>query len=169
MEQLNKRAATLPEMASLKSGDLVTISDDGKVTGKTWQGTYEFRPAGSVVTLDNMYLRWKDGLVAINQHMKDGKPDGTCDCTFVEQDYAYFKGPDDLSKDKAGLKDVLTLVGQKQTLKPLATEPTDSKILRIPGNAWLFRDIGNGQYVTLVDAFIWKSGEKPVGVAANAG
>jgi hypothetical protein len=169
MKQLNQRTPTFAEQESLKNGDMVTISDDGTVTGKKWQGTFVYRTAGSVVPMDNMYVRWKDGLVAITPHLKDGKPDGTCDCTFVEQKYATFKGPEDRSKDKNDVKDILTLVGQEQTLKPLVADPGDNSILRMPGNAWLFRNIGNGQYITLVDAFVWTTVEKPIGVADNQG
>lgn len=169
MQQLNQRTPTFQGQEFLKNGDVVTISDDGAVTGKTFQGTYVYRPAGSIVSMGNMYVRWRDGLVAVTPHLEDGKFKGACDCTYVEQLFDTFKGPEDRSKSDSGLKDIMTLVGEKQTLKPLATELTDNTILRIPGNAWLFKDLGNGRFITLVDAFVWQSGEAPIGVKANAG
>jgi len=161
MARLNQRIDKLPELASLKNGDLVTIYDDGSVSGRTWEGTFAYHPAGTHVPMMEMYARWKDGLVAI--HLQTDPADAFSDlnknvmqpfATFVEQTYG-------TGKDYNGNM-VQVVVSQQQVTKRLISEPTNSAILRIPGNAWLLREEDNGQYTTLVDTFEFKSGGTPV-------
>lgn len=161
MERLNTRIAQLPELASLKNGDLVTVYDDGSVTGLTWEGTYVWRPAGSQVRLTDSYVRWGDGLVAINMQTDpaDASDELNKDvkqpfATFIEQVYGTTTNSDG--------DEVVTAIGQQQVTKRLIQEPTDANIWRIPNNAWLFRNAGNGQYTALVDVLEFRSGSTPV-------
>jgi hypothetical protein len=146
MQHLNERVATVPALAGLMSGDRVTISDDGTVTGATWSGTYVFHPAGSVVPATAMYARWKDGLVALTPTpaAADGTVPGTLDASYVDQN------PDVNNNEPT------------QVIHTLINDPTDASVLRIPNNAWLFRLNSAGQYVTLVDVFVFESGSQPL-------
>lgn len=162
--RLNTRVETLPELASLTSGDLVTIFDDGSVTGQIWEGTYVWRPAGARVSLKGMYARWKDGLVAIQCYTDPADANNELSrsveqpfATYMEQRYAVTKR-DDIANDRG----ILVPVAQKQVTKRLIAEPTDSTILRIPGNAFLFHKERDGEYTALTDTFEFKSGGKPV-------
>lgn len=161
MTRLNQRIDKLPELASLKNGDTVTIYDDGSVTGSTWEGTYVYHPAGSSIQLTNLYARWKDGLVAI--HVQTDPAEANSDlnkdtkypfATYVEQQFG-------TTKNSNG-DEVVSPIGQQQVTKRLITEPTSSTIWRIPDNAWLFRENGNGQMTALVDVFEFRSGSTPV-------
>ena len=147
MQQLAKHVATLPELASLKDGDQVVISDDGSVTGASWQGTYIYHPAGSVVPATAMYARWKDDLVALTPTpaTEDKPAPGTLDASWVA---------DNVFSD--------TVISRHQTIATLITDPTDSSVLRIPNYAWLFRVNSNGQYTALVDTFVFVSGSQPL-------
>jgi hypothetical protein len=147
MQQLDERVAKLPALASLKNGDMLTISDDGSVTGAVWQGTYVYHPAGSVVPATAMYVRWKDGLVTLTPTpaTATNAAPGTLDANWVAQNV--FSG---------------TVLSNYQTQATLANEPTDSTVLRIPGNAWLFRVNSDGQYTALVDTFVFVSGSQPL-------
>jgi hypothetical protein len=148
MQELDKRVATVPALAGLKDGATVIISDDGAVTGAVWQGTYIYHPAGSVVPMTSMYMRWKDGLVALTPTpAKDSESSapGTMDANFVTTDVY------------SGTNAVV-----HQTQVTLVNDTSDQSVLRIPDNAWLFRDNGNGQYTALVDTFTFVSGSTPM-------
>lgn len=163
MATLNKRVEKLPELAGLKDGDLVTIFDDGKVTDSVWQGTYVYHPAGSKITPDHLYARWKDGLVAIHKGfdaddaMKNKADHTHYFATYMEQTYAKT-----IRRELASDPGIMLPVSQRQVTKSLITEPTDSAILRIPENAFLFRAEGNGVYTALTDVFEFKEGGSPV-------
>ena len=149
MGQLDQRIATLPQLASAQDGTPVTLSDDGTVTHAIWQGHYVFHPAGSIVQPGPMYLRWKDGIVTITPTPSStpGQPlPGTLDASFVAQ-----------SRDINGFP-----ASNYQTIQTLIPDASNPSVLRIPDNAWLFRVDGNGQYTTLVDAFVYQSGNEPV-------
>jgi hypothetical protein len=153
MYQLTEHVAKPAAIASLKDGEQVTLSDDGTVTDATWQGTYIFHPAGSVVPVTNMYVRWQDDLVTLTPTpatITQTAP-GTLDASWVEQ--IVFSD---------------TVTGRQQTLATLVFDPGNS-VWRIPNYAWLFRVNGNGQYVTLVDAFELVSGGQPVYAQDAAG
>lgn len=153
MTELNQRVATLPQLAGLKNGDTVIISDDGSVTGANFSGEYIYHPAGSIVNMDAMYARWKDGLVTITASGEDASQ---MLATFIQQrDQLVIR--DDITNDVG----INVPVSQQQVTEALVTEPTDSSILRIADNAWLFRDNGNGTYTALVDVFEFKSGSTP--------
>ena len=144
MQQFNRRVATLPQLASLQAGDIVILSDDGSVTGSIWQGRFVFHPAGSKVQPGAMYARWKDGVVALSPTPanSDNVLPGTLDASYVNH-----------VNDQAN-----------QLIKTLVNDGSDSSVLRIPDNAWLFRVDGNGQYTALVDVFVYQSGSQPVPV-----
>ncbi|MCL5997212.1 MAG: hypothetical protein M1546_14330 [Chloroflexi bacterium] len=153
MQQLNQRVATVPALASLKDGDRVIISDDGTVTGATWQGIYVYHPAGSTVTPSAMYARWKDGVVTITPTPAETEGDplpGTLDAGYVTSDENINNG------------------APSQVLRKLITDTSDPSVLRIPDNAWLFRVNGSGQYTALVDVFVFESGSQPVWHQVNA-
>lgn len=151
MQQLDERVPTsaVPGLAGLKNGDSVVINDDGSVTGATWSGTYVFHPAGSVVPMAPMYARWKDGLVALTltPPAVAGQPyPGTLDANWVA-----------VGTDSTGAP------MNVQKISTLIPDPTDSSVLRIPDNAWLFRyNSSTGQYTTLVDVFVYQSGDQPL-------
>lgn len=163
MATLNTRIEKLPELAGLKDGDLVTIYDDGKVTDSVWQGTYVYRPAGSKITPNHLYARWKDGLVAIHTGpddadvMKNMANHNHYFATYMEQTYAKT-----VRRDLINDPGIMLPVSQRQVTKSLITEPTDPAILRIPENAFLFRAEGNGVYTALTDVFEFMEGGSPV-------
>jgi hypothetical protein len=153
MYQLTEHVDKPAALASLKDGEQVTLSDDGTVTDATWQGTYIFHPAGSVVPVTNMYVRWKDDLVTLTPTpatITQTAP-GTLDASWVMQ--TTFSN---------------TVTGRQQTIATLEFDPGNS-VWFIPNYAWLFRVNGNGQYVTLVDAFELVSGGQPVYAQDAAG
>jgi hypothetical protein len=161
MQQLHINVDQLPQLAGLKAGDPVIISDDGKVTCWIWQGTYTFYPAGSVVPVAAMYARWKDGIVALTPTPApaavSGKPKplppGTLDAHWVGPKY-----------DQAGKK-----IADAQYVHTLVTDASDASVLRIPGMAWLFRVNAQGQYTSLVDTFVFQAGSKPQQIVNKTG
>lgn len=161
MTQLNQRVAALPQLAGLKNGNTVIITDNGSVTGAAFSGEYIYHPAGSSVKLVGMYARWKDGLVTITASGEDA---ATMLATFIQQREELLIR-DDISGDTG----IAVPVSQQQVTEALVTEPTDSSILRIPDNAWLFRDNGNGTYTALVDVFEFKSGDTPTAATLSDG
>ncbi len=147
MRQLVQHGPEPAAIAALKNGDQVIISDDGSVTGASWQGTYIYHPAGSIVPVTAMYARWKDDLVTLTPTPGTATTPapGTLDASWVATDV--FSG---------------TILDRHQTVATLIPEPTDPSILRIPNYAWLFRVNSNGQYVALVDTFQYVSGSQPL-------
>jgi hypothetical protein len=150
----------VPELAGLKNGDTFTIYDDGSMTGRVWEGTYIFRPAGTRMPLSNGYVRWRDGLVAIHVQTDPAKANDETDRetrypfgTYIDQTYGVGINSDG--------DEVTVVTSQQQVIKRLIEEPTNSDILRLPDNAWLFRADGNGQYVAFVDVYEFKSGSNP--------
>jgi hypothetical protein len=160
VEQLNKRTAQVPQLAGLNNGDTFTIYDDGSMTGRVWEGTYVYRPAGTRIRLGNAYARWRDGLVAI--HMATDPADTNSELdkntlrplgTFMEQTYGTGINSDG--------DEVEAAVSQRQVTKRLIADPTNASILRLPNNAWLYRWDGGDSYVALVDVYEFKSGDVP--------
>ncbi len=149
MAQLDTHVAQLPQLAGLPDGSQIILSDDGSVTDQIWQGTYIYHPAGSKVPFGPMYARWKDGVVAITltpTNLATNVSPRTLDASFVQQNY-----------DSNHV-----VIGQQQMLKTLVSDGSDSSVLRIPDNAWLFRVDGQGQYTALVDVFTFQSGSTPI-------
>ena len=153
--QLNQRVEKLPQLEGLKDGDTVIITDNGTMTGAKFQGTYIYHPAGSLVPMNDMYARWKDGLVTLTHSTNDTKNKQML-ATLIEQNtYKRIRG--EVNND-AG---IVVPMSQQQVTKPLIGEATDWSVLRIPGNAWLLHDNENGTYTALVDMFEFKSGNTP--------
>ncbi len=145
METFNQRMATIPEISGLKKGDTVVLWDDGRVTDAVWQGNFTYYPAGSIVPRAAMYARWKDGVVTLTP-TPDPKP-----------------GQPPLSSLDASFVDQSTYPTRNwQTVKTLVKDGSDLSVLRIPGNAWLFREDSAGQLTALVDVFVFNSGTKPI-------
>jgi hypothetical protein len=149
MRQLNQRVATVPALSAAKDGDLISLSDDGSITGALWQGTYVFHPAGTKVTLSPMYMRWKDGIVTLTPTpaMVSGQAlPGSWDASFVAQT-VYTNG---------------LPTADYQSIQTLVTDPSRLDVLRIKDNAWLFSVDANGQYTALVDVFVYQAGSQPI-------
>lgn len=150
MQQLDMRVAKLPALAGLKAGDQVMITDDGSVTGAVWSGTYTYYPAGSTAPFAAGYARWKDGLVALTPtppSMAGQPPTGMLDANYVVWDpnsNMYI-----------------------QTISTLIPDFNDPSVWRIPDNAWLFRQGMNNQVTTLVDLFVFVSGNAPTWLNQN--
>jgi hypothetical protein len=142
MRQFNQRVAQLPELANARDGDLITLRDDGSVTGSIWRGTYVYRSAGSTVARTGMYARWKDGVVTLTRtpNARAGQPPlDMLTVTYVNND----RNP-------------------RHVTLPLTRDASDRTVWRIPQNAWLIREQANGEYVALVDTFEFKSGDAPI-------
>jgi hypothetical protein len=142
MQQVNQRVAQLPELANARDGDLITLRDDGSVTGSIWRGTYVYRPAGSKVARTGLYARWKDGVVTLTRtpNPRAGQPPlDTLTVTYVNNE----RNP-------------------KHVTLPLVRDMADRTVWRIPQNAWLIREQANGDYVALVDMFEFSAGDAPV-------
>ena len=161
MAQLNQRVGQVPQLAGLQNGDKVIISDDGSVTGTQFQGTYIYHPAGTQVPLGPMYARWKDGLVAIHMSTDPANASNAFTANALFPFATYVDQTHGTGTDYAG-NPIQVLTSQKQVTAPLIQEPTNSAILRLADNAWLFRDAGNGKYVALTDVFVFQTGNAPM-------
>lgn len=66
-ETLNNRvpSSAIPALAGLKDGACVTLSKAASGLADAWTGAYIYHPAGSVVPLTAMYVRWQDGFVMV--------------------------------------------------------------------------------------------------------
>jgi hypothetical protein len=132
MRQLNQRVAVVPALSAAKDGDLISLSDDGSITGALWQGTYLFHPAGTQATLSPMYMRWKDGIVTLTPTpatISGQVLPGTWGASFVAQT-VYTNG---------------LPTADYQSIQTLVTDPSRLDVLRIKASAWLFRLNANGQ------------------------
>jgi hypothetical protein len=170
IERLNSRIDKLPELAGLRDGDIVILYDHQKATDSHWEAQYIYHPAGSVMPLKDMYARWRDGLVTINVHTDpsevrspDTKDKTYAFATLIEQQYKTVKRAD-ITNDSG----IEVAVAEKQVTRRLINEPTDAAILRIPGNAYLFREAGGGLFTTLVDTFEYKTGGEQLHVTYDA-
>jgi hypothetical protein len=145
MQQLDQRVRRLPALRGFKAGDQVTITDDGSVTGAVFSGTYTYYPPGSVAPFSAGYARWKDGLVALTPTppaSSSQPPTGLLNANFVQYD--------------------TTTKAFRQLMFTLVPDFNNPGVLRIPDNAWLFRQDGsNGPYTTLVELFAFVSGSTP--------
>jgi len=158
LESLIERKPTLPEFSLLKAGNCVIIQKAANPASPAWQGKYVWYPAGSQIALGNMYVRWKDGFVRITQ-----EADGTYAARYEQSLKASIIFP-----SQRGQRPVFVPARSEPTTKGIIEEHTQPGLLRITNNAFLFRAAGNGQYTTLVDVFLYQSGDfKDIVVAAN--
>jgi hypothetical protein len=160
ISRLNERVGKLSELDGVAAGAKVTLHDDATATDRRFEGVYTYYPAGSRITMSDMYLRWRDGLVAVRMEKDPTDQNDELQkdvmrpmATYVEQIYGTGKNSDG--------DDVVAAVDERQVTKRLIQDPNDSRILRLPDNAWLLRDEGNGQYTVLVDAFVFAEGASP--------
>lgn len=146
MRQLNQRIGKPSQFDLLVKGDIVTLNDDGTVTKSIWQGRYVWYPAGSRVPVTAMYTRWKDGLVALTRAPNpiEGQPSLN---SLIAHYVTTMPFRANINVDAS---------------KELIADTSDPSILRIPGNAWLFRVGADGQYTALVDVLVFQSGTQPV-------
>lgn len=153
VERLMLRRSTLPEMARVKSGDCVKIVKAENPSGAAWSGTSIFRPAGSTITPGAMYVRWKDSFMLISK-----ESDGELYANVVRDSYKERVFPWQRTQypDKVAGS---TRIDQQKFVRDTA----DANILVLPNpRTFLFRDLGNGQWRTLVDVFEYKSGDARV-------
>ena len=163
IEDLMARTATVPELSLLRDGACVTINKAANPLGEAWSGQYVFHPKGSKVKLGNMYLRWKDGFVLLSQE-SDGKLVAHFNVEHGRQ--VSFSPPSQPGQRPS----VAVIPGYSEpTIKTLIDEPSQPGSLRIPENALVFRPAGNDDYIALVDAFEFKSGDMKVVVVGDNG
>ena len=153
VERLMLNRSTLPELARVKSGDCVKIVKAINPSGAAWSGAYVFRPAGSTITPAAMYVRWKDSFMLISK-----ESDGELYANVVRDSYKERVFPWQRAQypDKVAGS---TRVDQQKFVRDTA----DANVLVLPNpRTFLFRDLGNGQWQTLVDVFEYKSGDARV-------
>lgn len=160
ISRLNERVGKLAELDGMAAGAKVTLHDDATATDRRFEGVYTYYPAGSRITMSDMYLRWRDGLIAVRMEQDPTESNDKLRkdvmrpmATYIEHIYGTGKNSDG--------DDVVAAVGERQVTKRLIEDPNDSRILRLPDNAWLLRAEGNGQYTVLVDAFVFTEGRAP--------
>jgi micrococcal nuclease len=147
-ETLAEKVRRPQALRALKDGDCVTIVKAQNAEGPAWSGQFIYRPAGTVLKLSDMYLRWKDSVTMIKV---DGN--GTAVATVVEETWW------DYTKER-GLSPDGTPGSRRVTAEPLARVPNQPDILQIESTrTWLLRDAGQGNYAVLVDAFVYQSGD----------
>jgi endonuclease YncB( thermonuclease family) len=138
----------LPEISMLHDGDCVTILKAANPVSGEWSGKFIYHPVGSVITLSDMYVRWKDAVVLITVD------NGVASANVVKDIYHPYYTP------KWGW-DYSSVQGARTTkLQTLEHDPGMPQMLQIPNpRTWLFEDLGNGQYKTLTDVFVYQSGD----------
>lgn len=147
-DELTTRVDKLPEQAYLRNGDCITISGATDAQVNTWSGSYIYHPAGTTVKLANMYVRWRDGFVAIT-----GNSDGTNDAHFVMNNIG------EVARVFGPFKLIIVPGHDASTVRTLVRDVNSTDVIRIPDNAWLFRDAGNGKVTTFVDSFEYIRGD----------
>ena len=163
-ERLIMRIQPLPELEMLSEGACVNITKDANPEGPAWAGQYIYHPVGSQVHLTQMYVRWKDGFVLIQNNSE-----GQLVAQIVYDSYLppnarrRRSAPRPLDSDPfPGATRVAT--------KPLEQDPNDPQMVRLPNiRTWILRDLGNGVYEAMVDVFEYKSGDLRVPRIAPSG
>jgi endonuclease YncB( thermonuclease family) len=147
-EALAARVDKVPEVGMLRAGDCVTILKAANPDGPEWSGQYTYYPAGTVLPLSKMYLRWKDGIVGLDVN-SDGVPFAHV-VLHTQTKYLRF-GPFTFTREVPG--------PDRTTIQPVEQDPGRPEMLQIAmPRTWLLRDVGNGKYEVLIDAFVYKSG-----------
>jgi endonuclease YncB( thermonuclease family) len=148
----------LPEISMWHDGDCITIFKASNPVSGEWSGQFTYHPAGSIITLSNMYVRWKDATVMITVDSN-----GIASATVVKDIYHPFASPR-WGWDYSPVKGARTT--KQQTLE---RDPGMPQMLQIPNpRTWLFEDAGNGKYKALTDVFIYKSGDlRPIYYAVS--
>jgi hypothetical protein len=134
-----------PEMNVLRDGDCVTIIKAQNAESAAWSGTFVYHPAGSLVKLTNMYLRWKDGVVMVQL-----QPDGTALAHVVR-----YSRP----KTIWGRTFQVNVPAYVQ-VQALERDSGRNDMWQIPNpRTWLLRDTYNGMFEAMVDVFVYQSGD----------
>ena len=149
VERMIERRAHLPELARVAPGDCVRIHKAANGAGPEWSGDYTYLPAGTTVNPGTMYLRWKDGFLLIRK-----ESDGSIFAHVVRDSYKSRIFP-----WERGNYDT-TPGATRVSMQALVPDTADPAILVLPNpRTFLFRDLGNGQWQPLVDAFVYRSGD----------
>jgi micrococcal nuclease len=152
--ELSQRIEKPSMLGALNPGDCVTINQAATAGVEAWSGEYIYHPAGSTVTLDQGFVRWKDGFVLMQTdpanagqllaHVSQYRPGNPRQVTFGGRTFTI------PSREKVLFQAVL----------PLERDPGDASIVRLPvANTWVFKDLGDGHYQALVDFFQYASGD----------
>lgn len=149
VERMLERRADVPELARVAPGDCVRIQKAVNAAGAAWSGDYTYQPAGTPVMPGTMYLRWKDAFLLIKQ-----EADGAVYAHVVRDSYKKRIFPWE-AKDWDATPGATRV--SMQTLVPDTADPT---ILVLPNpRTFLFKDLGDGKWQPLVDAFVYRSGD----------
>jgi micrococcal nuclease len=151
-DALNTRVDHLPEIDMLHEGDCVTIFKAANLDGPEWSGQYTYHPAGTILPLTDMFLRWKDGVVAVMKDQKGQEVAHVVKHTVTRYfGNKYFQiGIDFPAPDSVQIQALIPDPGLPQMIE-----------IQNP-RTWLLQDMGNGQYKTLIDTFVYKSGDMKV-------
>ena len=158
-DALNTRVEHLPEIDMLHDGDCVTISKDANLDGPAWAGQYIYHPAGTILPLTDMFLRWKDGVVAVMKDQNGNEVAHVVKHTVTKYfgNRFYSIGIDVPAPDSVQIQALIPDPGLPQMIE-----------IQNP-RTWLLQDMGNGQYKTLIDTFVYKSGDMKVIWAGDNG
>ena len=149
LEDLAANVTTVPEVGMLHDGDCVIIDKAANPNGPEWSGKFIYHPAGSVINLSSMYLRWKDGMVNVNVDSN-----GIASAHVVRHTATVEKhfGPRTFR--------VNVNVPSYVEIQQMVHDPGQPEMLQIQNpRTWLLKDLGNGKVVPLVDAFTYVSGD----------
>ncbi len=163
-ERLMTRMQPLPELQMLNDGDCVQISKAENPEGPAWSGQFVYHPAGSRVRLTQMYVRWKDGFVLIQNNAEGELVAQIVYDSYLPPNARLRPGqqrPID-SDPYPGATRVAT--------KPLERDPNNPQMVRLPNiRTWILRDLGDGSYEAMVDVFEYVSGDLRVPRIAPSG
>jgi micrococcal nuclease len=147
-EALAARVDKVPEVGMLRDGDCVTILKAANADGPEWSGQFIYHPAGTVLPMSNMYLRWKDGIVPI-----------TLDANGTPLAHVVLHTAARTLRFRGRAFTVNSGIPDKVEVQALVPDPGRHDMWQIQNpKTWLLRDVGNGKYQVLVDAFLYKSG-----------
>jgi endonuclease YncB( thermonuclease family) len=147
-ETFSSRAANVPEIDMLHEGDCVTLFKAANADGPEWSGQFIYHPAGTVLPLTDMYLRWKDGVIPLTVGS-----DGAAVAQVVRTTAVKTVG----LRGRSFSRNVN--VPNYVQVQALVRDPGQPQMWQIQNpRTWLLRDMGNGTYQVLIDAFVYKSG-----------
>ncbi len=142
LAELERRVERPAPLGALRDGDCVVVPDaPGAAT------RFDYHPAGSVVTLGEGLLRWKDGVVLIEQRAEDG--------VLVAHVSEWRRKP----PVKVTLGSVTFTIPSRerelfQAVLPLERDPVYPEIVRLPiVGTWVMRERPGGRFEALVDFF----------------
>ena len=133
---LAERGPRPPALDGLPEGACVTITLNGQ------QGNFIWKPAGSRMRLEqNLYVRWQDAFVPLTLGQDNKWRALVC----VSTEWAY--------------SNTVRIPERAYEDRELERAGAASEMVALPiYRTFLLQDVGNGDYVNLVDAFLWASG-----------